>query len=143
MRFTDGFWQLRPGVTALYAHEAYDIDTMDAAADGSGLVITAPTKVIASRGDVLNRPTLTVTLSSPLEGVVRVRIAHHTGGTWHGGFELPGAVEGGVGAASASSEGGVLTTGALTARVAPGAPWDLSFEVDGTRVTGSGGRAQG
>ena len=25
MKFTDGFWQLRPGVTALYAQEAYDI----------------------------------------------------------------------------------------------------------------------
>ena len=31
MKFTDGFWQLRPGVTALYAQEAYDIDTTDAA----------------------------------------------------------------------------------------------------------------
>ena len=27
MKFTDGFWQLRPGVTALYAQEAYDIWT--------------------------------------------------------------------------------------------------------------------
>ena len=135
MRFTDGFWQLRPGVTALYAQEAYDIDTTDAGT----LTVTAPTKVIASRGDVLNRPTLTVTLSSPLEGVVRVRIAHHTGRAWHGGFDLPGAVEGGVGAASVSDDGGVLTTGALTALIAPGAPWNLSFEVDGTRVTGSGG----
>ena len=25
MKFTDGFWQLRPGVTALYSQEAYDI----------------------------------------------------------------------------------------------------------------------
>ncbi|GAA1683014.1 alpha-xylosidase [Microbacterium lacus] len=138
MKFTDGFWQLRPGVTALYAQEAYDIDRQDAA-----LVVTAPTKVIASRGDVLNRPTLTVTLSSPLEGIVRVRIAHHTGGAWHGGFDLPGAVDGGVGSASVTEDGGVLQTGRLTARIAPGAPWDLSFEIDGQRVTGSGGRSQG
>ena len=53
MKFTDGFWQLRPGVTALYAQEAYDIDKTDATPDGAGLVVTAPTKVIASRGDVL------------------------------------------------------------------------------------------
>ncbi|SFS15083.1 alpha-D-xyloside xylohydrolase [Microbacterium sp. cf046] len=141
MKFTDGFWQLRPGVTALYAQEAYDIDPVDG--DGAALVVTAPTTVIRQRGDVLNRPTLTVTLSSPLEGVVRVRIAHHTGGKWHGGFELPGAVDGGVGTASVSDAGGVLETGSLTARITPGAPWNLSFEVDGTRVTGSGGRAQG
>jgi alpha-D-xyloside xylohydrolase len=153
MKFTDGFWQLRPGVTALYAQEAYDIWKTDAAspaapasaasADGEALVVTAPTTVIGRRGDTLNRPVLTVTLSSPLEGVVRVRIAHHTGRGRHGGFELPGAVEGGAGEASVDDDGGVLTTGGLTARVAPGAPWSLSFEVDGKRVTGSGHKSQG
>ncbi|GAA5026091.1 alpha-xylosidase [Microbacterium fluvii] len=142
MKFTDGFWQLRPGVTALYGQEAYDIDETDAATDGRGVVVTAPTTVIRGRGDTLNRPVLTVTLSSPLEGVVRVRVAHHEGGTWHGGFGLPGAVAGGVGEASVSAEGGVLTSGALTARVAPGAPWDLAFEVDGVRVTGSGHKSE-
>lgn len=142
MKFTDGFWQLRPGVTALYAQEAYDIEKTTDTVDGEGLVITAPTSVIAKRGDVLNRPTLTVTLSSPLEGVVRVRIAHHTGRAWHGGFDLPGAVEGGAGSASSDPDGGMLVSGPLTARIAPGAPWNLSFEIDGTRVTGSGGRAQ-
>lgn len=68
MKFTDGFWQLRPGVTALYAQEAYDIDVTDDSADGAGLVITAPTAVIRRRGDVLNRPVLTTTLSSPRKG---------------------------------------------------------------------------
>ncbi|NJI21386.1 alpha-xylosidase, partial [Aeromonas veronii] len=33
--------------------------------------------------------------------------------------------------------------GGLVARIAPGAPWDLSFDVDGRRVTGSGHKAQG
>ena len=46
MKFTDGFWQLRPGVSALYAQEAYDVWETDATADGAGLVITAPTAVI-------------------------------------------------------------------------------------------------
>ena len=100
MKFTDGFWQLRPGVTALYAQEAYDIAETDDTPDGPGIVITAPTMVIAKRGDTLNRPVLTTTLSSPAEGVVRVRIAHHEGGRWHGGFGLPGA---GSGAASVLS----------------------------------------
>jgi len=141
MKFTDGFWQLRPGVTALYAQEAFDIEQTDAAADGTGLVVTAPTAVITSRGATLNRPVLTVTLSSPLEGVIRVRIAHHEGGAWHGGFALPGAFAGGVGIVSADE--GTLTSGALTARVSPGAPWSLAFEVDGKRITGSGHKSQG
>ncbi|WP_426184540.1 alpha-xylosidase [Microbacterium sp. TWP3-1-2b2] len=141
MKFTDGFWQLRPGVTALYAQEAYDIATTEDTPDGPGVVVTAPTMVITKRGDVLNRPVLATTLSSPAEGVIRVRIAHHEGGRWHGGFSLPGAHA--AGEASVSADGGVLASGALTARVTPGAPWNLAFEVDGRRVTGSGNKAQG
>ncbi|ALX66488.1 alpha-xylosidase [Microbacterium sp. XT11] len=141
MKFTDGFWQVRPGVTALYAQEAYDIETT-VTPDGDGLVITAPTKVIASRGDTLNRPVLTTTLSSPAEGVIRVRIEHHAGSRRHDGFELPGAGNG-AGSASVSEAGGVLDAGSLVARIAPGAPWNLSFDVNGRRVTGSGHRAQG
>ncbi|WEK13425.1 MAG: alpha-xylosidase [Candidatus Microbacterium phytovorans] len=143
MKFTDGFWQLRPGVTALYAQEAYDIEPTDATADGPGIRITAPTGVITGRGATLNRPVLTVTLSSPLEGVIRVRVSHHEGGRRHGGFETPGAVAGGVGDVEIGADGGVLRTGTLAARIASGVPWSLAFEVDGRRVTGSGNKAQG
>ncbi|WP_296665436.1 alpha-xylosidase [Demequina sp.] len=137
MKFTDGFWHRRPGVDALYAEEAYDI----AAQDGA-LTVHAPTKVIASRGDVLNRAVLTVTLSSPLEGVVKVRIDHHQGARRSPGFEMPGAVDG-AGVAQVDDAGGTLTSGRLTARVAAGAPWTLDFEVDGERITGSGQRSVG
>ncbi|QMU97502.1 alpha-xylosidase [Microbacterium esteraromaticum] len=141
MKFTDGFWQLRPGVTALYAQEAHDI-AETSTPDGAGIVITAPTMVISKRGDTLNRPVITTTLSSPAEGVIRVRVAHHEGGRWHGGFSLPGAGSGSA-RTTVSDAGGELDSGALVARITPGAPWNLSFEVDGRRVTGSGHRAQG
>ena len=143
MKFTDGFWQPRPGVEALYAQEAYDVWQTDRTPDGPGLVVTAPTSVIAKRGDTHNRPVLTVTLSSPLEGVVRVRIAHHEGGRWHGGFALTGAVEGGAGEAAATDDGGTITTGGLTARVTAGAPWSLSFAHGDRVLTSSGHKAQG
>lgn len=142
MKFTDGFWLMRPGVEVDYAAEAFDIAATDATPDGPGLVVHAPTRVIAKRGDVLNRTLLTVTLSSPMEGVVRVRATHHAGARGHGGFELPGAAAG-IGQVEVGETGGVLRTGALAARVAPGAPWDLSFELDGVRLTGSGTRALG
>ncbi len=142
MKFTDGFWQLRPGVAALYAQEAYDLWQIPDTPDGQGLMVTAPTAVIARRGDVLNRPVLTTTLSSPAEGVIRVRIAHHTGGAWHGGFALPGA-GGSADAVEVSATEGVVRAGILTARVRAGAPWGLAFEVDGRRVTGSGHKSQG
>ncbi|WNM24738.1 alpha-xylosidase [Demequina capsici] len=137
MKFTDGFWMRRPGVTAHYGQEAYDVW-----ADGPTLTAYAPTKRIAGRGDTLNLPMLTVTLSSPLEGVVRVRIDHHQGAVPATGFALPGAVEG-SGTADADEAGGTLTSGPLTARVTKGGPWRLDFEVDGVRVTGSGHKSIG
>ena len=51
MKFTDGFWMLRPGVKASYAQEAYELYTQ-----GDSLVITAPSRVIQARGNVLNLP---------------------------------------------------------------------------------------
>ncbi|WP_062290829.1 alpha-xylosidase [Demequina phytophila] len=137
MKFTDGFWQRRPGVDALYAEEAYDVW-----AEGDTLTVHAPTRVIRSRGDVLNRAMLTVTLTSPLEGVVKVRIDHHQGAHRSPGFRMPGAVEG-AGTAQVDDAGGTLTSGRLTARIAKGAPWSLDFEVDGERITGSGHHSVG
>lgn len=137
MKFTDGFWQLRPGVTALYAQEAYDLwpgeDT---------LTVTAPTRVIEKRGDTLNRAALTVTLTSPLPGVVGVRIEHFQGGREFAGFDLLGA-EDEHGVVEVTAEGGTLVSGDLTARIAKGAPWNLSFEVGGRVITRSGANAVG
>jgi len=137
MKFTDGFWQMRPGVTALYAQEAYDI-----VAGPGELIVTAPTAVITGRGVTLNRPTLTVTLSSPLPGIVGVRIEHFQGTAGRGGFDLVGAQEG-HGVAEVGDDGGALTSGDLTVRVGQGAPWNLSFESGGRVLTSSGHRSVG
>ncbi|WP_437582643.1 alpha-xylosidase [Paramicrobacterium sp. CJ85] len=137
MKFTDGFWQTRTGVTALYAQEAYDIERV-----GQSLRVTAPTRVIATRGDTLNRPALTVSLSSPLDGVIAVRIENHLGSAHHRGFELPGAVnvEPEI---RIDSAGGALISGSLTARVEAGSPWNLSFASNGRELTRSGRKSIG
>ena len=72
MKFTDGQWLLQPGVAAHYAAEAYAIDVQP-----DRLVVLATTRPIKHRGDTLQGPTLTVTLSSPLPGVIRVSVAHY------------------------------------------------------------------
>jgi alpha-D-xyloside xylohydrolase len=137
MKFTDGFWQLRPGVDALYAQEARDLVALDGT-----LSITAPTKAIERRGDVLNRPVLMVTLSSPLEGVVRVRIEHHRGSVVRDGFDLVGA-EPGAAQVIVADEEGVLTSGSLEARVRVGGPWSLEFRHEGRLLTASGHKSVG
>ena len=111
MKFTDGFWQVRSGVTPLYAQEAYDLWERNGA-----LVVTAPTRVIESRGDTLNRPVLTVTLTSPLPGIIGVRIEHFQGVARDGGFPLVG-VEAGHGVIEIAEGGATLTSGDLTATI--------------------------
>ena len=79
MKFTDGQWLLQPGVTAHYAAEVHSI-----ASEGNKLVVLAPVRPIKHRGDTLQGPLLTVTLSSPLSCIVRVRIEHAAGGLARG-----------------------------------------------------------
>ncbi|MFB2600026.1 alpha-xylosidase [Herbiconiux sp. P17] len=138
MRFTDGFWQLRPGVTALYAQEAYDILAHDRT-----LTVTAPTKVIERRGDVLNRPVLTLTLDSPAEGVIRVRVEHHRGRDVVDGFDLVGAEHGWGDVRVDVSGDGVLSTGDLTARVSAEGGWNLEFRHRDRLLTASGAKSVG
>jgi alpha-D-xyloside xylohydrolase len=142
MKFTDGFWQIRPGVESLFAQEAHDVEP---GADGRSLEVTAPTKVIASRGDTLNRPTLTIALSSPMEGVIAVDVTHFAGGRDEIGFDLVGAEGGpaGVGVVETTEGGATLTSGRLTATVGRGAPFDLTFRDGDTVLTRSGSKSVG
>ena len=144
MKFTDGFWKIRPGVTALYAEEAYEFSERSGRGpDGSALRIDAPTRVILDRGDTLNRAVLAVTLSAPLPGIIRVRIEKNTGGARTAiGFELDGAVQG-SGIVAVDGAAGTVTAGPLTARINRGAPWGLTFEADGKVITESGAKSIG
>jgi alpha-D-xyloside xylohydrolase len=122
---------LRPGVSAIYAQEAYTVE-----ADGDALVIAAPSRVIEKRGNVLNLPVLTVTLSSPAQGVVKVRMEHHTGGRRSPGFAL--SEETGHGRVTVTETDATLTTGSLRAIVRRGAPWELAFFSGERRLTALG-----
>lgn len=136
MKFNDGFWNLRPGVSAVYAQEAYDV-----VADGDSLVITAPTRRVESRGNVLNLPVLTTTVTPVADGVIKVRIEHHTGVNPSRRFEVN--EQQGAGTLDVTDGEGVVTAGGLRAVIKRGAPWDLSFWHGDTRLTGSGHKAQG
>ena len=137
MKFTDGQWLLRPGVIAHYAAEARSI----ASADGK-LVVHAPTRPIKDRGDTLQGPLLTVSLSSPLPDIVRVRIEHFTGGGTRGPQIpiLPAAdidVDMSDGADSAT-----LRAGELVALVKKDT-WGIAFKASGRVLTTSGWRGIG
>lgn len=137
MKFTDGFWQMRPGVSGLYAQEAFDFWPGE-----NSLTVTAPTKVIESRGDTLNRPTLTVTYSSPLPGIIGVKVEHFQGLRDELSFDLVGA-EGGHGVVEVTDAAATLTSGDLSVTVAKGAPWNVAFESNGKVLTRSGSKSVG
>ena len=138
MKFTDGYWQMQPGVTPYYAVHVHEVE-----ATPDALTIYAPTQRLRGRGDTLNLPLLTVHLSSPMENVIRVQLYHHKGGRPpKPQFELkpqpaPDVIVRDEDAAA------TLTSGQLTARVDKTGDWRLSF-MDGEReITHSGWRAMG
>lgn len=153
MKFTNGYWMIRDGVDALYAREAYEL-----AADATteSLNVLAPTSVVRGRYDTLNLPTFNVDITTPAEGVIRVRAEHWQGATEYPGFPLnadePGNRDYVTVQANGNGDGEVgvngadvtLTTGGLTAKVVKGAPWNLTFiGEDGKVLTESAGESLG
>jgi len=57
-----GMWLVAEGKRVEYAEEVYSIDE---AQDGKKITLLCPTMQIRSRGDTLNRPTLTVVCPTP------------------------------------------------------------------------------
>ena len=138
MKFTDGFWQLRPGVEIDYAAEAFEIST-----EGGAITVLAPTKVIEKRGDVLNRSALMLTIDSPLDGVVRVRSQHFTGAAEPRRFDLVGADGAPAATVTSDADGATLTTGTLTVKVTAGDPFSVEFLSGDRRLTGLGHKSIG
>ena len=153
MKFTNGYWMIRDGVDALYAREAYEL-----AADATteSLNVLAPTSVVRGRYDTLNLPTFNVDITTPAEGVIRVRAEHWQGATEYPGFPLnadePGNRDYVTVQANGNGDGEVgvngadvtLTTGGLTAKVVKGAPWNLTLiGEDGKVLTESAGKSLG
>lgn len=153
MKFTNGYWMIRDGVDALYAREAYEL-----AADATteSLNVLAPASVVRGRYDTLNLPTFNVDITTPAEGVIRVRAEHWQGATEYPGFPLnadePGNRDYVTVQANGNGDGEVgvngadvtLTTGGLTAKVVKGAPWNLTFiGEDGKVLTESAGKSLG
>ncbi len=128
MKFTDGQWLLQPGVAAHYATQAYAVELHE-----DRLVVLATTRHIKHRGDTLQGPTLTLTISSPLPGAVRVQVEHYAASQpprLH--VPMPGAHAPKVTIAESDAKV-TLTTGNLSVDVLKGDNWGLVFR-EGDRV---------
>jgi alpha-D-xyloside xylohydrolase len=135
LKFTDGYWRKRDGLTVLHP-----VQVQDTAADRQSLTVYATAKRVQGRGDTLDAPIITVTCSAPMAGVIRVTIAHFAGARHRGpDFEIAADP-----AFAPTIDGTSLTAGDLTARFSGGEQWRLDFlDADGRRLTGSGWKGMG
>ena len=138
MKFTDGNWLVASGVTPHHPAEAYDVST-----EGDTLVVTAPTRPIRHRGDTLQGPVLTIRLSSPLENVIKVRIEHYTGVSERDPQIPLATIDKPPVQITHTAEASTMQSGSLTARVARGERWELSFWRADRQITRSGSRGIG
>ncbi len=81
MKFTNGYWLLKDEMKAVYAVEYASHRVKD-----REVTVYLPSGHIADRGNCLNLPMLTLTLSSPMEGVIKVSAVHHAGALYKGPF---------------------------------------------------------
>ncbi len=132
MRFTEGHWAIRPGMTGLYPAEAYDFRS-----DGRTLQVFAPVKPIVTRGDTAGQALGTVTYTAHAPGVIGVRIEHHRGRPNPGPEFALSPADPDCGEVEVGPEGATLTAGPLSVQVRRGRPWHADFVADGTVLTSS------
>ena len=138
MKFTDGYWNIRPGITAFYPAQVHGTKLEE-----NALTVYGPTRHITHRGDTLNCPVITARFSSPMENVIRVELVHHKGGRPKFPlFELFPQTDPQV-QITDDDQSASLTSGNLTVRVEKAGDWKFEF-LDGNRlVTKSGWRGVG
>jgi alpha-D-xyloside xylohydrolase len=138
MKFTDGYWHMRPGVTPHFPVHVHKVEVKPGA-----LTVYGPTRRLTQRGDTLNLPLLAVRFSSPMPDVIRVQMVHHEGARprkpeFHLKAQPAPDVE-----IRDDAQAATLTSGRLTVRAEKEGDWQIEFK-DGERViTRSGWRGMG
>lgn len=138
MKFTDGNWMLQPGLKAHYPTQAYDVAFVD-----DTLVAHATTRRVRHRADTLSGPLLTISLSSPLQGVIKVSVEHFSGKAGKVPSIPLAPLEPPKIEYSISDSEATFSSGALVARIERKRDWELSFSADGKLLTKSGYRGMG
>jgi alpha-D-xyloside xylohydrolase len=129
VRFTNGFWLLRDGCSLTPIVEAYEVEANSTELSNepvkASVRVLGATKLVVHRGSTLNAATIAVGIDSPIDGVIRVRVSHHEGGTPP--LRFPLNEENNAVLVATASHHTDLIAGSLTARVHHGAPWNLEF----------------
>jgi len=138
MKFTDGFWLMRPGVTPIFPVQVYDVEV-----EPDALTVYGSPRRLTHRADTLDVPLLTVRFSSPMTNVIRVQFFHHKGQLRKKPeFQIKPQPKPKV-EVHDDAQVATLTSGRLTVHVEKAGGWKISFK-DGKRtIASSGSRGMG
>jgi alpha-D-xyloside xylohydrolase len=138
MKFSDGYWLMRPDVRAQYPVHAHEVEVQ-----GESLVVYGPFRRVLHRRDTTDIGMLTVRLSSPMANVIHVQMVHHKGASAkRPGFPLNIDPAPEI-AICDGTDKATLTSGDLTVRVDKGPAWRIDFLGGDTVLTGTGSRGMG
>ena len=138
MKFTDGYWQMRAGVTPHYAAQVHDVILEE-----NAITVYAPVGRLKERGHTVNQPLLTLRFSSPIENVIRVQCVHHKGAVLlKPEFTLYSESSAQV-SISNDENSVMLTSGNLSVRVHKGDDWLVEYLGGNQVITSSSWRAMG
>ena len=136
MKFTEGYWLLSERTNGQFASQAYRIEAIE-----NGLRVVAPTSPVLSRGDTLNRPTITIEFLAVSPEVISVRAWHYEGyRTGEARFEKKETTCDAV--VTITENEAVLDAGRVSVHV-DRKNWGYSFWADGKLLTSSGFRNLG
>lgn len=110
MKFTNGFWLLREGVSLSKAVQVQKIDHTD-----SSLDVLYATRKVEHRGQTLNIGTVSVAIDAAADDVIRVKVAHHKGGKAPLKFEVTDSAA--KTSVTETADAISFTAGELTARI--------------------------
>ncbi len=72
MKFTDGFWLKRKGISIYSPAEVHDYSINE-----KSIVLYTPVNKITNRGDTLQGPMLTIEISTPSSDIIQVKAQHY------------------------------------------------------------------
>lgn len=138
MKFTDGYWEIRAGMTPRYAAQVHEVEVAQ-----DTLTVFAPVGKLGERGHTINQPLLTVEFSSPIENVIRVHVLHHKGKVRHKPeFTIYSGPAPQV-LISDDERAATLTSGDLSVRINKTDDWLVEYIGGEKIITSSGWRALG
>jgi len=134
MKFTDGNWLVREGVSI---HPGLAVQEWRQ--EGDGVLFFVACRPVAHRGHMLDGPMLTCRISFPRPGMVRVE-QHHFFGRMPRGPHFPLELKPQPFDAAETEDGVVLRAGEMEVRVRL-SPWSIAFYENGRFLTESGPRS--